>query len=143
MRLVTTSDGTSLTVTGLRVLASLNSPRMTRPPCFGWPAAAVATVGPGTAGGFAAAVGCAPVAAAGAVVAAGALVAAGAAVGTAPLAGPHAASNIVLAANVDTIRPLTVPCQKSMQRGSLSLRPVVRRARAFPPAPARRPSAAD
>jgi len=52
MRLVTTSDGTSLTVTGLSVLASANSPRMIRPPCFGCPAAAGATVGPGTAGGL-------------------------------------------------------------------------------------------
>src|SRR5258708_25309414 len=111
MRLATTSDGRSLTVTGLSVLASENSPRMTRPPCFGCPAAAGATVGPGTAGALAAAVGCTPDAGAGALVAAaGALVAAGAAVGAALLAGPHPAPNNVAAPDLCTSWPLGGSC---------------------------------
>src|SRR5262245_4590433 len=48
MREVTTSEETSATRTGLRVLTSVMSPRMTRPPLFA--AALGATVGTGTPG---------------------------------------------------------------------------------------------
>src|SRR5919199_45272 len=122
MRVVTTSDGTSVTVTGLSVLASANSPRMMRPPCLGWPAAG-AVVGVGAAGALAAAVGWP---AAGALVAAGAVVgwAAGAAVGAAGWdAGPHAASTSRLAVKVDTRRPRTAPVAKSIEGAPLEMCP--------------------
>src|SRR5262249_36119704 len=117
MRLVTTSDGTSVTVTGLSDFASANSPRMMRPPCFGWPAGAV--VGAGTIGADVVVV-CA--AAAGTVVAAGFAVAAGAEVGPDGPgcdAGPQADTSSRALVKIATMRPPTAPRKKSMRRFSL------------------------
>src|SRR5207245_11636714 len=96
MRLVTTSDGTSVTVTGLSVFASAKSPRITRPPCVGWPAAG-AVVRAGAAGAFVAGVRWG----AGALVAAGGLPG-GADVGGACTPGAPAASMITLAVRIVT-----------------------------------------
>jgi len=115
MRLFTTSDGTSVVRIGLSVLASANSPRMTRPPGFGWPAAGAVPrvgpiVGPGTLG-LAALVGSPLDAAAGLDVAPAALVAGAAAAlvgddGVGWVAGPQAATTSMPAVRVDTMRPL-------------------------------------
>src|SRR5215468_2523548 len=120
MRLVTTSDGTSVTSTGLRVLASANSPRMMRPPCFGCPPAAAvpnvgAMVGAGAAGLAALEVGCVAPAPLLELV-----VAAGADVGEDGCdAGPHAASTSMPAVSADTMRPLTAPVMKSIEGSPL------------------------
>src|SRR5436309_16133511 len=118
---MTSVEDVSVEITGLSVLISVMSPQITRPPCFGCPAAG-ALVGAGAAG-LPAVVGCA--AAAGALVAAGAVVAPGADGGAGACAGPHAATSSVLAVRVDTIRPQMAAREKFMERFSLRRAPDV------------------
>src|ERR1700738_2020613 len=123
MRLMTSVEDVSVEVTGLSVLTSVKSPQMTRPPVFGVPPA-----------GFAASVG----AGAGGALGAGADVA-----GVAWFVGPPAASTMMLALSVETMRPATDPRNRSIEIMVNSPFPqCLRPPRASPPAPARRPRVA-